>query len=317
MNIAPPFELPPHLKPLLQKGQRLEWITLAYIASVVVVMYLVIGSSQAMKSAWIEDGLGLLSPIAFLIASHVYDKRSDARFPYGHHRAFGIAFLAGSLTLFSMGCFLIVDSSLALIKAEHPSIGSVTIFGHQVWMGWLMIVALLYSGIPSMILGYRKLPIARKLHNKILMTDADTQKADYMTAAAAIVGIIGVGFGLWWADATAALFIAVSVVNDGFSSLRRAIDDLIDKHPTYVDSDKTDRLIEEIRSFVRSWDWVDDASVRLREAGQVYFGEVYVTPRADTTHLVDKVEEGIERLRTYHWKLHDVVLVPVQKVPEW
>ena len=71
----------------------------------------------------------------------------------------------------------------------------VLIFRYVIWMGWLMILALLYSFIPAMILGRKKLPFAERLHIKVLLVDSQAQKADWMTAAATIVGIIGIGFG--------------------------------------------------------------------------------------------------------------------------
>ena len=67
MKAPSSFELPDHLKPKFSKAKKLEWITLVYLITVVVVMYLVMGSSQAMKTAWLEDLLSLVPSIAFLI----------------------------------------------------------------------------------------------------------------------------------------------------------------------------------------------------------------------------------------------------------
>ncbi len=57
---------------------RLEWVTLAYMTSAIAVLALVLGQSQAMKAAWVEDVLGLLPPLAFLIALR-YDRRDPTR----------------------------------------------------------------------------------------------------------------------------------------------------------------------------------------------------------------------------------------------
>ncbi len=316
MRLATPLELPEELQTSLKKARKLEWVTICYLLSVVVVMYLVMGASQAMKTAWLEVALSILPAIAFLIASTIFDRQPTPKFPYGYHRAFGIAFLAGSLALFAMGGFLVVDSSMALIRAEHPTIGSTEIFGRQIWMGWIMILALLYSAGPAMILGFRKHPLAKQLHNKILKTDADAQKADYMTAVAAMAGIIGVGFGLWWADAVAALFISVSVLKDGFTNLKTAIQDLMDSRPSHTENSEKDELVDEVEHYIRSWQWVDRVRVRFREAGQVYFGEVMVTVRSEE-NLVENIAKGIEDLEKFHWKIYDVVVVPVRQLPEW
>lgn len=52
-------ELPPELRERLRKARRLEWLTIAYLVSAVGLLALVLGSSQAMKTAWFEDLLSL------------------------------------------------------------------------------------------------------------------------------------------------------------------------------------------------------------------------------------------------------------------
>ena len=51
---------------------------------------------------------------------------------------------------------------------EHPPIGMVELFDWQVWLGWLMIAALLWSAIPAAILGRIKKWLAAELHDKVL-----------------------------------------------------------------------------------------------------------------------------------------------------
>ena len=306
--------MPEELRKELKKVKKLEWITIGYLVSVVILMYLVLGSSQAMKTAWLEDVLSLIPAMVFLIASKINNRSANREFPYGYHRVFSISFLTGAVALFGMGLFLIFDSSMALIKAERPTIGSIQIFGQQLWMGWLMILALLYSAIPAMILGRLKLPKAEKLHNKVLHTDASAQKADYMTAFAAILGVIGIGFGLWWADAVAALFISFSILKDGYSNVKSAILDLMDQRPKTVEKEEDDPLIQEVEDAVNSWEWVKEAKVRFREHGQIYFGEIAVVPeRLD----LQEITRGYEIIRKKHWKLYDFSIVVVEELPKW
>ncbi|WP_298447507.1 cation diffusion facilitator family transporter [uncultured Marinobacter sp.] len=313
--ITPKFELPDELKPEFRKAKRLECFTVFYLASVVAIMFLVMGSSQAMKTAWLEDTLSLIPAISFLVASRFYDRPATNKFPYGYHRAFSIAFLCGSVALLVIGLYLAIDSAFSLIKAERPTIGSVFIFGHQVWMGWVMIGALLYSGIPPVVIGTIKKPIAEKLHNKIMHTDAVTQKADYLTSAAAIGGVLGIGWGYWWADSVAAIVISLSIVRDGVSHLKNATADLMDRHPTRVDDDRVSELIEAIEKVVLSWSWVDDYAVRFREHGQVYFGEVFII-LSDKCEATERITRGTNELKSIHWKVFDVTIMPVKNLPE-
>lgn len=71
-----------------------------------------------------------------------------------------------------------------------------------------MIAVMAVTSVPPVILGRLKMRLAKDLHNKVLYADADMNKADWMTGAGSIVGIAGIGIGLWWADAAAALFPA-------------------------------------------------------------------------------------------------------------
>ncbi len=309
------FELPENLLNKFAKAKKLEWITIGYLISTIILMYLVMGSSQAMKTAWLEDAMGLIPAISFLIASRIAYKKPNLKFPYGYHRVFSIAYLAGAVALFAMGCFLLIDSATSLLKAEHPTIGTIILFGKQTWLGWIMILALIWASLPAVIIGHKKLPLAKKLHNKILYTDADTQKADYTTAFAAMLGITGVAFGFWWADSAAALFISFSVLKDGYTNLKTAILDLMDRHPVHVDNQKNDDLVEDIKAKVNSWDWVKEADVRFREQGQVYFGEVFIVPNhgADITH---EIENALKILEDYNWKIYQVSIMPVKSLSE-
>src|SRR5690606_1332358 len=174
---------------------------------------------------------------------------------------------------------------------------------------------LLYSSIPAMILGLKKIPIAKELHNKILLTDAKAQKSDYLTAFAAIVGILGVGAGIWWADAVAALIISGAVLKDGITQTKTAVLDLMDRYPEVVTGEKEDPVVSEINEIVNSWDWVKEAAVRFREHGQVYFGEIAIVPKNEIN--LDKLQKGYDILKEYHWKIHDFSIVPVKKLPKW
>ena len=267
---ADKYELPRFLRGEFTHAKKLEWITVAYLVSVGIVMYLAMQGSQAMKAAWIEDVVSLFPSIAFLVASGLFNKKANKQFPYGYHKAFTVAFIAGSVALLVLGLYVLVDSVISLLKAEHPTIGSIKLFGREIWMGWVMILALLYSFIPAMILGRKKLPFAKKLHVKVLQVDAEAQKADWMTAGAAIVGIIGIGFGLWWADAVAAIFISLSVVRDGINRTRGAMKDLMEEMPKTYDNTEIHGVVKELIELSLKEEWVKDVRLRMREHGLVF-----------------------------------------------
>ena len=308
-------ELAPEGRERLRRARRLEWITIAYLVSAVGLLALVLGSSQAMKTAWFEDLLSLIPPIAFLLSERYNSKAPTERFPYGFHRTVSIGHLCAALALFAMGGYLFVESVAKLVTAEHPTIGAITLFGQTFWLGWLMLPALLWSALPAFFLGRAKLPLARDLHNKVLYADAKMNKADWLTAGAAMVGVVGIGFGLWWADAAAAALISLDITKDGLKNLRHAVNDLMDQTPTTVTHDEIDPLRDRVAARLAELPWVEDADVRLREEGQVYFGEAFVVP-SDPSNLTEKIERALEELRDLDWRVHDVAIMPVRELPK-
>ena len=315
MNRRETPELPPELQRTLRKARRLEWLTIAYLISAVILLALVLGNSQAMKTAWAEDLLSLIPPIAFLIAMRLSVRPPTERFPYGFHRATSIAHLCSAVALFAMGVYLLIEAILKLLTAEYPTIGSVELFGQTIWLGWLMLPALAWSAVPAVFLGRAKISLAEELHNKVLYADAKMNKADWLTAGAAMVGVVGIGFGLWWADAAAAALISLDITKDGVSNLRRAVVDLMDQTPTTIDQDQTDPLREKLASMLEDLDWVDKVEVRLREEGQVYFGEVFVVP-SNETNIMENIEDALKRARDLDWRIYDLALTPVRDLPQ-
>ena len=307
-------ELPPELQEVQRKAVRLEWITLAYLVSAIVAIFFTLGSSQAMKGAWLEDMLSLAPPAAFLVAARVRHKAPNARFAFGYHRAVEIGYLTAALALLFMGLFLIVDSVLKLLGGDHPSIGMVELFDWQVWLGWLMLAALMWSAIPAMILGRIKIKLAAELHDKVLYADAQMNKADWMTAGAAMIGVVGIGLGVWWLDAVAAIAIGSDILHDGVKYTSAAMRDLLDGRPRRYDEEGEHPVNDEIRGTVAGTGWIEEAAVRLRDTGHVFNVEVLAIPADSEGDLLGRVEELTNRIRDVDWKVQDVVVAVVREL---
>lgn len=253
-------------------AERLEWWTLFWMSIVILVMWLTMGASQAMKSAVIEDILSLVPAIVFLIAARWERRDPNPRFPFGYRRGHSLAFLIAATALLSVGAFLAYEGVTTLLKQEHPTVGGITLFDHTVWLGWLMIAALLFSIVPPVILGRIKQPVAERIKDKVLHTDALMQRADWQTGVAGIAGILGIGFGWWWADASAALFIALSIIKDAVGALNQAVAELLDGTPRKLESNELSEDAERLITTLRQR--YGDVSVRLRETGRYIDAEV-------------------------------------------
>ena len=308
-------ELPEEQKEALRRAVKFEWITIGFLAASTALVFAVLGNSQAMKAAWVEDVLSFLPPISFLVAARVIRRKPSEEHPYGFHRAVGIAHVVAAVALTVMGAYLIVDSAIGLLGAEHPTIGGFDFFGQTIWLGWMMIGAMILTALPPVYLGRVKMKLAEKLHDKVLYADADMNKADWMTAAAAAVGVAGIGFGLWWADYAAALLISFSILHDGVRNTRAAISALMDKRARTYDDAEPHPLGRRIDEYLRSLDWTETAQSRIRDEGHVFHVESFVVPAKGHMPGLEQLEAAREACIGMDWKVQDMVIIPVAELP--
>ena len=131
------------------------------------------------------------------------------------------------------------------------------------------------------------------LHNKVLFADADMAKADWTTTVASIVGVAGVGVGIWWLDGAAALFISIGILWDGIRNTRGATADLMDQRARSYDDKTPHPLAGEIVDYLEGLPWVERAGVRMRDMGQVFHIEAFVVPRRGRVST-DELTDGVE-----------------------
>ena len=313
MKLREPVALPQDVLGNLRKARNIQRWSLAFMIAGAFIIYLTVGQSQAMKAVFVEDLLSIIPPASYLIMDRIRWRDPNDRFPYGYGKAVSIAFLASAIALFALGIYIEVESLSTLIRREHPTIGLVSLFGHQVWLGWVMIPALVFTSAGEFSFGKLKTPYAGKLHDTALDSDARMNRADWMSGAFAIAGVIGIALGWWWADALAAALIGFEIVRDGRKNLAEVIRDLMDEVPEPVGEHDRRDWARKLRERVARLEWVRDADVRLRQEGNLITGEVFVVPRV-TEDLPRRHEELQKIARDLDWRLYDLALVPVERL---
>lgn len=308
-------DLPPEQQRALRSAIRWEVFTIAYTSVTIVVIALVVGGSQAMKTAWIEDMLSLIPQISFLVALLFIRRPPSRAFPFGLHRVMGVGHLVAGVALLAVGGNLAFESASGLIRGEHPAIGTVRVFGQTVWLGWFMVAVMAVIVIGPFFYGNAKAKLAPVLHNKVLYADADMAKADWTTTVASIVGVLGVGVGLWWLDGAAALFISLGIIWDGYRNARAAVFDLIDQRARTHDDADVHPLAGEIARALERQPWVREAAVRMRDMGQVFHVEAFVVPSRDRVSAT-KIDAARRAVADMDWKMQDVSIVVVASLPD-
>src|SRR5690606_1436859 len=200
-------------------------------------------------------------------------------------RVHSLGFLISAVTLTAVGGLLLLEAATTLIHQDHVTIPPVSGFGQDIWLGWLMIAVLVYSVIPPVLLGRKKLPLAKRLQDKVLHTDAMMQKADWMTGLAGIAGIIGLGLGFWWADAVAAAIISASILKDGIDALRSSTAELVDGAPRALESNA---IADDARALRQALEHrFPGAEVRLRETGRLIHAQISGVEAPAEVHPAD------------------------------
>lgn len=315
MSVERGIRLPPRHTQALRRAVRLEWITLGFLVFSVAIMAATMGNSQAMKTAWLDDIVSALPPIVFLVSERVRKKPATDQFPSGFHRAVSLAFLLSSFALLAMGCFLLWDGASHLIQAHRPTISTTEVFGVRLWSGWLMIGAAGITAAGAATLGHLKDKPARILHNRALHADADMSRADWQVGVATMAGVLGVGLGLWWADAVAACFVSVGILADGLKNLRTLMAELLDRVPRRIDTETEDPILARTARFVATLPWVRETSVRMHERGHTLAVEIFVVPHDDTV-AVETIDEALAAVYGLDWRIVRATLTPVSELPD-
>jgi cation diffusion facilitator family transporter len=293
----------------------LAWISIAYICSTIAMLFFVMSGSQALKTEMSGELLSLVPPILFLIGDRISRREPDERYPFGYERAVSAGYVGAAVALFLVGAYLLFDGGMKLAMKEHPTIGGYPLFGQVVWTGWLGLAVLLWSSVPAFFLGRAKRPAAETLHDKTLAADAEINAADWQSAAAAVFGIIGVGFGMWWADSLAGVLISVEILRSGWSELRTALGDIMDSKPQNILSKEDEKVPLILTQYLRDQPWVTDVVVRVRERGREFTADAHVVPATDEG-LVDRISETIAKVREFDPRLAELTIVPVRHFPE-
>ncbi|HEX8850269.1 MAG TPA: cation transporter [Gemmatimonadaceae bacterium] len=315
MSIGSAFAFPEEMRELHRRIRRLSWLSIVLLFIAGTLIFLTVGQSQAMKTAWISDILTAVPPMALLVALRYELRPPSKRFPSGYTRAVSVAFLVTASILSIVGLYLLYDSLTKLLRREHPPIGTIELFGSQFWLGWAMLVTLFLSMCVGITLGKLKTPVAKKLQSKALQAEAEMNQAEWMSEGAAILGILLVAFGFWWGDAAAAAFISIEIIRDGWHNVRQVIGDLMDEAPTKLGKKDLEDLPDRVAAVARRLPWVTDAGARLREHGHAVTGEIFIVPRPDSgmdaAALLRATEDAARQIGDVDWRLHGLAVVPV------
>jgi cation diffusion facilitator family transporter len=184
----------------------------------------VVGLATGSLAILSEAGHSLIDLGATVItyaAVRVSGRPADAEHHYGHGKFESVSALAETALLFVLSGVVIWEAGKRLVEHEtHPVSANVWAFG-------VIIVSIVVDFLRSRALTRT----AEKTSSHALEADALHFSSDLWASLAVLVGLIGIRFGLWWADSAAALAVAVLICIAGWRLGRRTVDTLTDVAP--------------------------------------------------------------------------------------
>jgi cation diffusion facilitator family transporter len=155
------------------------------------------------------------------VAVRISGKPADEEHQYGHGKVEAVSALAETALLFLLSGVVIWEAVKRLIEHEpHLVIANIWAFG-------VILVSIVVDFLRSRALSHT----AQKTSSHALEADALHFSSDLWSSLAVLVGLVGVHFGLQWADSAAALVVAVLVCIAGWRLGRRTIEMLTDVAP--------------------------------------------------------------------------------------
>jgi cation diffusion facilitator family transporter len=240
----------------------------------------VIGALTGSLAILSEAGHSLLDLSATVLtyfAVRISGKPADAEHQYGHGKVESVSALAETALLFLLSGVVIWEAVQRLIGAQ----------AHAVEASAAAFVVIGCSIAVDFFRARTLKRVAKATFSEALEADALHFGSDMWSSIAVLIGLCGVAAGFPWADATAAIVVAVFICVAGYRLGRRTINTLTDTAPAGV-SERVTTIARQVLGVVAV------ERVRARPAGAVLFVELGVA--VSRTLPLDRVTAIKEQL---------------------
>lgn len=228
--------------------------------------------SLAILSEAAHSFIDFLATVMTYFAVRVSGKPADEEHHYGHGKVESVAALAETALLFLLSGVVIWEAARRLIGAEGHAVEA------TVWAFAVIAMSIAVDFFRARLL-YR---VAAETSSEALEADALHFGSDMWSSLAVLAGLGGVWMGYPWADAAAALVVALFVILAGWRLAIRTVASLTDEAPPGIAREITD-IASRIPGVV------DVERIRVRRSGPTLFVDLVLA--VSRTLPLDRVVE--------------------------
>ena len=230
----------------------------AALAAAKAVIGLLTGSLAILSEAG-HSLIDLSATLLTFFAVRISGKPADAEHQYGHGKVESVTALAETALLFILTVVVIFEAVQRLVGAR-PHAVEATVAAFVIIAGSIAIDFFRARALKR---------VAKATSSEALQADALHFSSDMWSSVAVLIGLCGVAAGYAFADAAAALVVAVFICIAGWRLGRRTLDTLTDAAPAGV-SERVGAIARQVAGVVAV------ERVRARPAGTVLFIELGV-----------------------------------------
>ncbi|MDE1819086.1 MAG: cation diffusion facilitator family transporter [Thaumarchaeota archaeon] len=256
-------------------------ITSIIASSILTIIKLVVGTSTnslGILSEAMHSGLDVIAALMTFYAIRMAARPPDLRYTYGYAKYESLTSLAEIILLFAVAGWVFYEGiERIFFKTVHPEITFVSL--------GIMFVSIGMDFGRSRALD----KIAKKYGSQALEADALHFKADMITSAIVVAGLLAVlVLNIPNADAYAAIVVAGMIIYTSLGLGRRTLDVLLDKAPKGVYA----QVVESVTGL----EGVNKAhDIRVRQVGPEIFVDMHIeVPRTHTHSKAHEVATAVE-----------------------
>jgi len=277
------------------KVARLSIVSNTFLIILKIVVGLLSGSVSIISEA-IHSSMDLIAALIAFFSVRISDNPPDSRHPYGHGKVENISGVIEAILIFAAAIWIITEAVKKLLGEE--------IVLDVIWLGS---VVMLISAILNTFVSRKLYKVARETKSVALEADALHLKTDVYTSAGVAVGL-GLIFitGIKWLDPVVAILVALFIIKESYSLLRRAFTPLLD---TAWGEDEIEDLERKLNQME-----VNYHDLRTRVAGNYRFVDIHIEIPEDESvgnahSYCDMIEDKLN-------SLYDNITVTIHVEPQ-
>ena len=251
--------------------QANQYLRASLIAAIVVISLKILAWKLTDSVGFLSDAMESIVNVAAaafaLIIVRIAESPPDGDHPFGHSKAEYFSSGAEGLLIGLAAALILIEAAQRLTQPQPIS---------SVSLG--VAISALATAI-NLGVALWMLRGARRLRSIVIEADARHLMTDVLTSVGVIVGVLLVPVTGWlWLDPVIGIVVALHILREAFSLVRRSVDGLMDKSMDRDDLAAVERVLDRFRSADMRFD-----HVRTRVAGTRRFASMHMHMPAQWT----------------------------------